>query len=307
MKFFYFLACNSEILSKFAFEIAILEKDEFMEDRKDFLGIQTIENVIKENYVYVVKTAFGYQLVHMKKKNIAIVMMLLLSAMGAMAQGVENRVGRFSVIPRIGVAIANLSDNSIYLATENNREVKSKSQAGFSGGLDVEYRATDYLGVSLGAYYARQGARWGDYEIAVNGDTGNNGIKKYTGVKDHHLNLDYVQVPLMLKAYVAPQFAIMAGAQVGFLCGDGKMLSEETDLEKDNKTGSTLYKESRDVESTYAAKKVNVSIPVGLSYEYLNVILDARYHIGLTKVNKVDAGDSKNKVFTFTVGYRFGL
>lgn len=307
MKFFYFLACNSEILSKFAFEIAILEKDEFMEDRKDFLGIQTIENVIKENYVYVVKTAFGYQLVHMKKKNIAIVMMLLLSAMGAMAQGVENRVGRFSVIPRIGVAIANLSDNSIYLATENNREVKSKSQAGFLGGLDVEYRATDYLGVSLGAYYARQGARWGDYEMAVQGDAGNNGVKKYTGVKDHRLNLDYVQVPLMLKAYVAPQFAIMAGAQVGFLCGDGKMLSEETDLEKDNKTGSTLYKESRDVESTYAAKKVNVSIPVGLSYEYLNVILDARYHIGLTKVNKVGGGDSKNKVFTFTVGYRFGL
>ena len=231
----------------------------------------------------------------MMKKNIAIVMMLLLSAMGAMAQGGENPVGKFSVIPRVGVAIANLSDNSIYLATENNREVKSKSQAGFMGGLDVEYRATDYLGVSLGAYYARQGARWGDYEMAVQGDAGNNGIKKYTGVKDHRLNLDYVQVPLMLKAYVAPQFAIMAGAQVGFLCGDGKMLSEETDLE------------SRDVESTYAAKKVNVSIPVGLSYEYMNVILDARYHIGLTKVNKTDAGDSKNKVFTFTVGYRFGL
>lgn len=244
---------------------------------------------------------------NMMKKNIAIVMMLLLSAMGAMAQGGENPVGKFSVKPRVGVAIANLSDNSIYLPTENNREVKSKSKAGFLGGLDVEYRATDYLGVSLGAYYVRQGARWGDYEMAVQGDAGNNGIKKYTGVKDHRLNLDYVQVPLMLKAYVAPQFAIMAGAQVGFLCGDGKMLSEETDLEKDSKTGSTLYKESRDVESTYAAKKVNVSVPVGLSYEYMNVILDARYHIGLTKVNKTDAGDSKNKVFTFTVGYRFAL
>ena len=96
----------------------------------------------------------------MMKKNIAIVMMLLLSAIGAMAQGVENPVGRFSVIPRIGVAIANLSDNSIYLATENGREVKSKYQTGFLGGLDVEYRATDYLGVSLGACYVRQGARW---------------------------------------------------------------------------------------------------------------------------------------------------
>ena len=241
------------------------------------------------------------------KKNIAIVMMLLLSAIGAMAQGEENAVGRFSVIPRIGVAITNLSDNSIYLTTENGREVKSKNQTGFLGGLDVEYRATDYLSVSLGACYVRQGARWGDYEMAENGNVVNNGIKKYTGVKNHHLNLDYVQIPLMLKAYVAPQFAIMAGAQVGFLCGDGKMLSEETKLEKDNKTGSTLYKESREVESIYAAKKVNVSIPVGLSYEYMNVILDARYHIGLTKVNKEDAGDSKNKVFTFTIGYRFAL
>ena len=188
-----------------------------MKGRKYLLGIQTIENVIKGNYVHVDKTAFVYQLVHMMKKNIAIMMLLLLSAMGAMAQGGENPVGKFSVIPRVGVAIANLSDNSIYLATENNREVKSKSQAGFLGGLDVEYPATDYLGVSLGAYYARQGARWGDYEMAVNGDTDNNGIKKYTGVKDHRLNLDYVQVPLTLKAYVAPQFAIMAGAQVGFL------------------------------------------------------------------------------------------
>lgn len=96
-------------------------------------------------------------------------MMLLLSAIGAMAQGEENPVGRFSVIPRIGVAIANLSDNSIYLTTENGREVKSKNQTGFLGGLDVEYRATDYLSVSLGACYVRQGARWGDYEMAEMG------------------------------------------------------------------------------------------------------------------------------------------
>lgn len=65
-------------------------------------------------------------------------MMLLLSAIEAMAQGEENPVGRFSVIPRIGVAIANLSDNSIYLTTENGREVKSKNQTGFLGGLDVD-------------------------------------------------------------------------------------------------------------------------------------------------------------------------
>lgn len=244
---------------------------------------------------------------YMKKKNIVILMLLLLSSIGTMAQSVENPVGRFSVIPRVGVAIANWSNNSLYLVEGNVEELKSKNQVGFLGGIDVEYRATDFLGVSLGAYYARQGCRWGDYEQVVDVNSGkSNDVRKYTGVKNRHLNLDYVNIPLMLKAYVAPQFAIMAGVQLGFLCGDGKLLSEETDLEKD-KTGSTMYKDSRDVENTWPAQKVDVSIPVGLSYEYMNVILDARYNIGLTKANDDNSGSSKNKVFTFTVGYRFTL
>ena len=49
---------------------------------------------------------------YMKKKNIVILMLLLLSSIGTMAQSVENPVGRFSVIPRVGVAIANWSNNS---------------------------------------------------------------------------------------------------------------------------------------------------------------------------------------------------
>ena len=244
---------------------------------------------------------------YMKKKNIAIMLLLLLSSIGAMAQSVESPIGKFSVIPRVGVSIANLSDNSLYLIGGNTEELKSKNQAGFLGGVDVEYRASEVLGVSLGAYYARQGARWGDYEQALDVNSGkSNDVRKYLGVKNRHLNLDYVNVPLMVKAYVAPQFAIMAGAQLGFLCGDGKMLSEETDLEKD-KTGSTMYKDSRDVENVWPTKKLDVSIPVGVSYEYMNVVLDARYNIGLTKTSDDDFSKSKNKVFTFTVGYRFTL
>lgn len=52
-------------------------------------------------------------------------------------------------------------------------------------------------------------------------------------------------------------------------------------------------------------KKVDFAIPVGISYEYMNVILDARYNIGLTKV--YDNIDGKNSVFTFSAGYRFSL
>ena len=33
---------------------------------------------------------------------------------------------------------------------------------------------------------------------------------------------------------------------------------------------------------------VEVAIPLGLSYEYMNVILDARYNVSLTKAGKGD-------------------
>ena len=42
-------------------------------------------------------------------------------------------------------------------------------------------------------------------------------------------------------------------------------------------------------------------------YEYMNVILDARYNVSLTKAGKGDWDNCKNKVLTFTVGYRFTL
>ena len=52
-------------------------------------------------------------------------------------------------------------------------------------------------------------------------------------------------------------------------------------------------------------KSFDFSIPVGLSYEYNNVVLDARYNWGLTKI--ADNSDSKNSVFQITLGYKFDL
>jgi hypothetical protein len=72
--------------------------------------------------------------------------------------------------------------------------------------------------------------------------------------------------------------SVNAGVQVGFLCGDGKVKREETDLQKD-KNGSITYKDMQKTEAPWPAKKVDVAIPLGLSYEYMNVILDARYNV----------------------------
>ena len=52
-------------------------------------------------------------------------------------------------------------------------------------------------------------------------------------------------------------------------------------------------------------KSFDFSIPVGVSYEYSNFQLDARYNWGMTKV--ADWADSKNSVFQITLGYKFAL
>ena len=52
-------------------------------------------------------------------------------------------------------------------------------------------------------------------------------------------------------------------------------------------------------------KKVDLSIPVGLSYEYQGLVFDARYNIGVTKL--ADNYDHYNNVIQITVGYKFAL
>ena len=239
------------------------------------------------------------------KKNVVLLLMLLLTTIGAVAQETESPVGRFSIIPRIGVALTNWSNNEIRFGDEDNRILKSKYQTGFLGGVDVEYRLTEQVGVSLGAYYAQQGFRWPSFQTETKID----GKTILTGCNNQHVNLNYVQVPLVVKAYVTRQLAMLVGAQVGFLCGDGKYKADTSDMEIDKDGNATLIEKDSD-EGTWPAKKVDVSIPIGVSYEYMNVILDARYNLGLTKVDKVASGmpsQSKTNAFTFTVGYRFTL
>lgn len=105
------------------------------------------------------------------KKKIVIMMVLLLAVVGAKAQEVENPVGRFSVIPRIGVSLANWS--GLPPETSEGISLKPKYQAGFMGGADVEYRINNSLGITVGAYYARQGMRFPDCELTENAEKGN--------------------------------------------------------------------------------------------------------------------------------------
>jgi hypothetical protein len=103
----------------------------------------------------------------------------------------------------------------------------------------------------------------------------------------------------MAQYYVIPGLAIKAGVQPGFLV--------RAKNKYDYENGGIAIHTDADIKD--ACNKVDLSIPVGISYEYKSFVLDARYNIGLTKVYKSDYSDKscRNSVFAITLGYKFAL
>jgi hypothetical protein len=234
----------------------------------------------------------------MKKSLMIAVLLMTVTAMNA-----QSDPGTFSLTPKVGVSIANLSDNDLVVG---DISLKSKYKAGFIVGAEGEYQITDFISATLGAYYATLGNRYDDYEKK----TENASTPNIQSLEDYHNNytiLGYVLVPVMAKVYVAPGLALQAGVQAGFLTNarsEYKLATATLNTQTGERTsgGTTKYKDT----SKDGYKTTDFSIPFGLTYEYAKVVIDARYNLGLTKVYK-NALDSKNRFFTFTVGYKFDL
>lgn len=100
------------------------------------------------------------------------------------------------------------------------------------------------------------------------------------------MKLDYINIPILANVYVVKGLAVKLGLQPGF---NVKSSFKAHGIEKD----------------VNDAKSVDLSIPVGLSYEINNFVIDGRYNWGLTKA--YDGGDAKNSVFQITLGYKFHI
>lgn len=198
-------------------------------------------------------------------KKILVVAALMLSSVSTFAQ---HAVGSFNLQPKVGVSIANLT------------ELKDTDpRVGVVAGVEGEYQASDIFSVSAGVLYSMQGSKY-EYELLN---------QKYKSTN----KLDYINVPIMANVYVTKGLAVKLGVQPGF------------NVSSSNKQEVNTFAGSGSSTSDVKAKSVDFSIPVGLSYEYNNFQLDARYNWGLTKV--FENNKAKNSVFQITLGYKFDL
>lgn len=198
-------------------------------------------------------------------KKLMMMMAMLLTTVAVMAQHEE---GEFTVMPKVGLNIATLSD-------------ADKAIADLHFGLEAEYMVTDNFSLGLGAIVSNQGAKYT-----------NDGA-------DATVDLDYVHIPILGSYYLLPGLAVKVGVQPGFkmkakVKGDGATV----DLDEYFRLLNPLLDADMKVNS------FTFSIPVGVSYQYRNVVVDARYNWGLTKV--LNQGDAfYNRVFMLSLGYKF--
>ncbi len=146
----------------------------------------------------------------------------------------------------------------------------SDFKPGMVVGLETEWQSKAKFGWSVGLLYSQQGTKYALGEF------------KYT------YNYNYINVPVLANFYVARNLALKTGLQFGFNVSNGYTIEGP---------GSKENRNDPDV------KAVEASIPLGVSYEFNQFVVEARYNLGLTYA----VPRTRFSTFQFTLGYRFDV
>lgn len=185
--------------------------------------------------------------------------------LSSVASFAQQAAGTFTLQPKVGLNVASMTELD-----------GSDPRIGLAVGAEGQYQFSDLVGVSFGLLYSQQGAT---------------GEFNFMGINaDQTMKLDYINVPILANVYLYKGLAVKLGIQPAF--------------KVNSSVKTTVNGNSKSVDLD-GVKGFDFSIPVGLSYEFSNVVFDARYNFGCTKT--FEKLDCRHSVFQFTVGYKFAL
>lgn len=203
-------------------------------------------------------------------KKLFLLMAMMVTTIAVQAQHEE---GDITIQPRVGISYSNITDGN-------------KWKLNIAYGVEFEYYLVEQFSLAGGVLFTNQGCKYDVY-------SDDNKVTDET-IK---LNLYYGTLPITANYYILPGLALKAGIQPAFRVKANVVQgSEKLDFDK---MVAAFY--GNDVKMN----KFDLSIPVGLSYEFKGITLDARYNFGLTKLTS-DGDNLYNKVFVVTLGYKIG-
>ena len=178
----------------------------------------------------------------------------------------QHREGDNTIQPRVGISMSTLT---------NWDDAKMKVNLAY--GIEFEHFFTEDFSAAAGLLFTNQGA------------------KLENDVKMH---LYYAAFPITANYYVLPGLAVKAGVQPAYRVKSQVKNSDVTvDFDR--------FMEGLFIGNDLSMPKFELAIPMGLSYEYNGITLDARYNFGLTKLITGIDDAIYQRVIVVTLGYKF--
>lgn len=227
--------------------------------------------------------------------------MFMLLAAGAVSA--QNDGGsRWSIVPKAGMTVAtHVGDD----ATNNC------SSLAWAAGTEASFQPRRLLSCDFGLYYTRERVKESGSAQLVS--------SLYNLTLSHsRLVTERLDVPLMVGLHVLPGLTLKAGVQPSLLLSattkyhiqgytiDMGSIQDRIYSDEDlAKLPKVPYNDEGSSGIKSEMSNIDVSIPVGASYEWRNIVVDARYHFGL--MHAIKNQDVRRRYLLLTVGYRFGL
>ncbi len=214
----------------------------------------------------------------------------------------------FSLGPRLGINMTSLT----HYAEKADYDTAQNSQfIGMHTGLITNFAFTENLSLQTEFLYSRKG-----HKLTLNKDT-----TDYSQEGTYKYILDYIEVPVLLKASFGPsevRFFLNAGPYWGYWMG-GKSKYKLEIVETDKETINLKEKESIDFDSDWPdgslANRTDFGVIFGGGFAYESgpgyILIDFRYSMSLRDINTWedlslrpdDYKDFKNRVFAISFGY----
>ena len=186
--------------------------------------------------------------------------------MVTMSVSAQHREGDNTIQPRVGISMSTLTNWD-----------GAKMKVNLAYGVEFEHFFTEDFSAAAGLLFTNQGAKFED---------------------EGQIKLHYVAFAITANYYVLPGLAVKAGVQPAYRV---KTQMKDSDVTVDfDRFIETVFQDF-----DFNMPKFELEIPVGLSYEYNGVTLDARYNFGLTKLITGIDDAIHQRVIVLTLGYKF--
>ncbi|MDM1398136.1 porin family protein [Myroides odoratimimus] len=210
----------------------------------------------------------------MRKITLSLVAALAIG-FSANAQTPDVKIGA-----KAGLNVSNLTNSD------------ASSRTSFHVGAVAEIFINEKFSIQPEILYSEQGFK-------IKESDSFNGVQNKIDVTSQ---LSYINIPIMAKYYLVKGLNVQVGPQFGF---NVKAKNKINDLiiAGQNVQGTGFDDIDKDFKDS--VKSFDFGVNFGAGYELpMGVFFDARYNVGLSKVNK-EGEASKNGVFQLSVGYKF--